>query len=149
MDNATTVTDLLILKYLKQHCNDTIVKSFTKGKKINIEPEKAAPVSLSEVLNSYENCSRSPSVTNSMKNKPKATNVSPTKLKLITSTPKPITARKHNKSSSSDDSDDEADSDVDDKVEMDGNAGKKKHLTKTRKKPSGKNYFIIRSSLLK
>ena len=126
--------DLLILNYLKQHCNDTIVKSFTKGKKIDVKPEKATAVSLNEVLSSYQNCS---------KDKSKPTNVPPTNPKLITSTPKPFIAEKSNKSSSSDDSDDEADSDIDGQGKMDGSNGKKKQLTKTRKKSPGTNYFII------
>ena len=135
-DKTKSITDLIILDYLKQNSPENIVKGFVKGKKIKAQEQTLIPTNLKDVLKSYkDNSISSPAA--------------PSKSGLITSTPKPPITKKRTESSSSDeDSDDEADSDNDNRSNITETTEKKKQLTKTRKKNSGMIHFLFRKSFV-
>ena len=137
MEDAKSLSDLLVLDYLKENCSDTIVKAYMKGKKLDGTSQKDTSTSLNEVIDTY----KSSSSTNTKEDVPAAKSTPIIKSKLVTSTP--IITKKPSDSSSSEDSDDEADSDNDDKSKTPQNLQKKKQLTKTRKTPSGKIFSFF------
>ena len=140
-DTPSNLTDRLVLEYLQKNCSDSVVKSFKKKKKLEVtKGEEEVSTSLKDILVTYKKDVSSSSMTG-QENTASSTPI--IKPKLVTSTPKPTIPVKANKSSSSDDSDsdDEADSDDDENTKKSSPVEKKKQLTKTRKKSSGKHFL--------
>ena len=127
MEASNSLADSMILDYLRKNCRYAVVKAFAKEKNIDLEKENEASANIKDILDAYKTV---------QKTKTKES-------KFVTSTPKPAVSKKptDSSSSSSDDSDDEADSDDQEtgveKVE------KKKLLTKSRKKNSGKILYPL------
>merc|ERR1712076_207976 len=100
MEDLNSLTDSMILDYLRKNARYAVAKAFAKEKSLDIKKETEVSTSLKDVINKYN-----------------ASLKSPEKSKFITSTPKPAIPQKpEESSSSSDDSDDEADSDDQDKT---------------------------------
>ena len=131
MEDSNSMTDSIILEYLRKNCRYAVVKSFAKEKNLDLKKENEASATLIDIVTSYKN------VLSSKKEDSK----------FVTSTPKPaVPSKAADTSSSSDDSDDEADSDDQSKVAE--KIEKKKLLTKSRKKNSGMNILLIQNNFL-